>query len=185
MTRVHTLIAMSISLVLFITVCWIAGGETPQTAPEQAPAVSTASTYSALSARDDLPSRASRTRPVPTPSPQAVEKVAPHTHVSRVTRPAKVKATRPARLRASVGGRVYDITMYCPTGNRTASGKWPRRGMVATISRAIPFGTVVHIEGLGDYVVEDRIGHGSDFDLFTPSCSEARAFGRKHRKVNW
>lgn len=78
---------------------------------------------------------------------------------------------------------VRDITMYCPTGNRTASGKWPTVGMVATLSRSIPFGTHIRIDGLGEYVVEDRIGHGSEFDIFTPSCSEADRFGREHRVV--
>lgn len=78
---------------------------------------------------------------------------------------------------------LHDITMYCDTGSRTASGKWPEPGMVATISRSIPFGTRVVIEGLGTYTVEDRIGHGSEFDLFTHSCAEAERFGRKHRHV--
>lgn len=80
-------------------------------------------------------------------------------------------------------GPLHDITMYCPTGNTTASGKWPRRGMVATMSRSIPFGSRVLIDGLGEFVVEDRIGHGSEFDIFTPSCSEADRFGRQHRRV--
>lgn len=80
-------------------------------------------------------------------------------------------------------GSVHDITMYCPTGNRTASGKVPSRGMVATISRSIPFGTRIYIDGLGEFTVEDRIGHGSEFDIFTPSCGEARRFGRKHLRV--
>lgn len=78
---------------------------------------------------------------------------------------------------------LHDITMYCPTGNSTASGKTPQRGMVATISRSIPFGTHILIEGYGEYIVEDRIGHGSEFDIFTPSCAEADRFGRKHARV--
>lgn len=73
--------------------------------------------------------------------------------------------------------------MYCDTGSRTASGKWPEPGMVATMSRSIPFGTRVQIEGLGTYTVEDRIGHGSEFDIFTHSCGEADRFGRQHRRV--
>lgn len=89
----------------------------------------------------------------------------------------------PARA-DSFSGRLRDITMYCPTGNSTASGKTPRRGMVATISRSIPFGTHIQIQGLGEFVVEDRIGHGSEFDIFTPSCSEADRFGRQHHRVN-
>lgn len=130
--------------------------------------------------------RASRSRSV-TPTPATV------THVTRpqpvhkaVDKPRHphVAATRRAQVPASVGGRVYDITMYCDTGSRTASGKWPEPGMVATASRSIPFGTRIVIEGLGTYTVEDRIGHGSDFDLFTHSCSQARIFGRQHKKVS-
>jgi len=86
------------------------------------------------------------------------------------------------RLGAFSGG-LHDITMYCATGNRTASGLWPKRGMVATLSRSIPFGTRISIEGVGIFTVEDRIGHGSEFDIFTPDCSEAPRFGRQHRRV--
>lgn len=84
---------------------------------------------------------------------------------------------------SAFSGGLREITMYCPTGNSTASGKTPRRGMVATISRAIPFGTRVLIEGIGEFVVEDRIGHGSEFDIFTPSCAEADRFGRHRARV--
>lgn len=88
-----------------------------------------------------------------------------------------------SRASSLFSGSVHDITMYCPTGSRTASGKWPTVGMVATISRSIPFGTRVLIDGLGEFTVEDRIGHGSEFDIFTPSCAEADRFGRQHRRV--
>lgn len=118
-------------------------------------------------------------------------------------RAAKVRASRSRQVRPSAGNEprtvdvdgprrdsgslfgsaTHDITMYCPTGSRTASGKIPRRGMVATISRSIPFGTHILIEGLGEYVVEDRIGHGSEFDIFTPSCAEADRFGRQRHRV--
>lgn len=57
--------------------------------------------------------------------------------------------------------------------------------MVATIRRDIPFGTVVTIDGLGKFTVEDRIGHGSEFDIFTHSCAEANNFGRQHRAVSF
>jgi 3D (Asp-Asp-Asp) domain-containing protein len=116
-------------------------------------------------------------------------------------RAAKVRASRSRASRTSTdvserrkdmgvptsgelfAGGLRDITKYCPTGNTTASGKWPRVGMVATLSRSIPFGTHILIEGLGEFVVEDRIGHGSEFDIFTSSCAEARRFGRQHRRV--
>jgi len=99
---------------------------------------------------------------------------------SRASRSRSAVASE--RLGAFSGG-LHDITMYCATGNRTASGLWPKRGMVATLSRSIPFGTRISIEGVGIFVVEDRIGRGSEFDIFTPDCSEAPRFGRQHRRV--
>lgn len=74
--------------------------------------------------------------------------------------------------------------MYC-SGTTTASGKRVREGMVATLDRSIPFGTVVQIEGMGSYVVEDRIGHGSEFDIYTTSCGKANEFGRHHLLVSF
>lgn len=79
--------------------------------------------------------------------------------------------------------RKFSITGYCATGNRTASGKVPRPGMVATLDRRIPFGTRVRIDGVGTFTVEDRIGHSSEFDIFFGSCAEARQFGRKRLRV--
>lgn len=146
---------------------------------------------------DDAPS----TRPAASPSPSPVPVVVPVTP-SRAPSPRATRAARsrplpsPSARRLSVrpqrhaqvvekkaAGNVRDITMYCDTGSRTASGKWPEPGMVATISRSIPFGTPVHIDGLGTYTVEDHIGHGSEFDIFTHSCAEANRFGRQHRRV--
>lgn len=104
---------------------------------------------------------------------------------SRASRSRRAEPKRSVSSVASEGsftGGLRDITMYC-TGSITASGKVPHPGMVATISRRIPFGTRVSIEGLGTFVVEDRIGHGSEFDLFVSSCSEAKSFGRQHRRV--
>lgn len=129
--------------------------------------------------------RASRSRlyvapaPAPSRSPKAVQ--TPVRKV-RTAAPKKIMATRRA---ASVTGRLHDITMYCDTGSRTASGKWPQPGMVATARRDIPFGTVITIDGLGKFTVEDRIGHGSEFDIFTHSCSDARNFGRHHLAVSY
>lgn len=106
---------------------------------------------------------------------------------SRSSRSSAVDAREKSRVGISGGpfypAGLHDVTKYCPTGNTTASGKQPRVGMVATISRSIPFGTHVFIEGLGEFVVEDRIGHGSEFDIFTNSCAEANRFGRQHRRV--
>lgn len=75
-----------------------------------------------------------------------------------------------------------DVTAYCYTGSRTASGVWPEPGQVATLT-AIPFGTRLRLAHLGTYTVTDRIGWGSDIDVYFPSCADARQFGRRHLTV--
>jgi len=48
------------------------------------------------------------------------------------------------------------VTGYTWTGNPCASGVYPYEGCCA--NNALPIGTVVYIEGLGYYTVEDRGG---------------------------
>lgn len=95
--------------------------------------------------------------------------------------PRGVRGARPA----GVSG-LSDVTMYCPTGNRNAAGRWPRIGDVAVLDRRIRFGTRLLIAGRR-YVVEDWIGSGSQFDIFggdNAGCeSRALAFGRQHLRV--
>lgn len=73
--------------------------------------------------------------------------------------------------------------MYCLTGTM-ADGQPTHSGAVATLDRSIPFGTRVSIPGLGTFVVEDRIGYGSDFDVWTPSCATATSWGRRTLTVS-
>ena len=76
--------------------------------------------------------------------------------------------------------------MYCWTGNRNAAGRWPQIGDVAVLDRSIPFGTLVHIAGHGDYRVEDWVGWDTDFDIYggAGDCeSRASHFGRQHLRV--
>jgi 3D (Asp-Asp-Asp) domain-containing protein len=88
---------------------------------------------------------------------------------------------------------LMEVTAYSYTGSRTASGKWPRRGMVAA-DKSIPFGTVLYIEGYGRAVVEDRGGliravgpnrndRYADLDVFVTSELEAKKWGRRVVKV--
>lgn len=62
-----------------------------------------------------------------------------------------------------------------------ASGRNVYSGAAA--SNRHPIGTRLRLTDgprAGETVtVEDRIGHGSDLDLWTPSCSEARNYGRR------
>lgn len=87
---------------------------------------------------------------------------------------------------AGVAALNADVTAYCATGSRNAAGRWPQLGDVAVRDRSIPFGTHVLIDGR-NFVVEDWIGSGSDFDLYFgagPDCERrALAFGRRHERV--
>jgi 3D (Asp-Asp-Asp) domain-containing protein len=105
--------------------------------------------------------------------------------VSRSTgRHPLVSAGRAATPQRS---RRWSVTAYCATGHRTASGVWPRIGMAATLDRSIPFGTRLSVPGIGVVTVTDRIGHGSDLDLYLGSgaaCEHAaREWGRRHLTV--
>lgn len=46
-----------------------------------------------------------------------------------------------------------------------------------------PFGTRLRVEGRGVVTITDRIGHGSQLDLFMTTCAAARQFGRRHLLV--
>jgi len=62
----------------------------------------------------------------------------------------------------------------------TASGRPVRPGYVA-MSRSIPFGTRVWIEGMGMYEVQDRGGAIEDgkIDIYVETKDEAFEFGRR------
>lgn len=76
---------------------------------------------------------------------------------------------------------LMEITAYCYTGNRTASGTWPKVGTVAADTDILPFGTKVYIPGYGIGTVEDRGGeiNGNRMDVYLPSRAAAVEWGRK------
>lgn len=103
---------------------------------------------------------------------------------------------------ASAGSVLYTLTAYCAcpkcvgnyspeiTGHEahTATGTVPQQGRtIAVDPSVIPYGTVVHIEGLGDYVAEDCGGmiRGNHIDVYFDSHEEAVAFGRQRRYVTF
>lgn len=85
------------------------------------------------------------------------------------------------------------VTAYCgcrlccgPTAPApTASGVWPKEGVTVAGPRAIPFGTIVEIEGVGRRVVEDRTARRFDgrWDVFFASHEDARRFGKRRLTV--
>jgi 3D (Asp-Asp-Asp) domain-containing protein len=77
-------------------------------------------------------------------------------------------------------GTSLSVTAYCLTG-RMADGQRVHPGAAA--GNRWPFGTRLSVPGWGVVTVEDRIGHGSDLDLWTPSCAAARSWGRRRLVV--
>lgn len=104
--------------------------------------------------------------------------------LKRVCRSEACHARVTARMRAeghrSDARRVVEATSYCLSG-RMADGTYTRPGSAA--SNDYPLGTRIRLSvpahGLRDYVVRDRIGWGTQLDLWTASCADAVAFGRR------
>ena len=81
----------------------------------------------------------------------------------------------------------FEITYYIATGNKTATGIYPRSDItIAVDPKVIPYGTVVYIEGIGARVAEDCGGavKNNVIDVFVDTThQEAIKMGRKKLKV--
>jgi hypothetical protein len=72
-------------------------------------------------------------------------------------------------------------TAYCLRG-RMSDGTYTRYGSAA--SNRHPLGTRIRLRrrgpgGVRTWVIRDHIGWGSELDFWQPSCSAARAWGRR------
>ena len=81
----------------------------------------------------------------------------------------------------------FSATAYCFSG-RTAMGHGVRRGLIAADPRVLKLGSKVVITAgawSGTYLVSDTGGaiKGKKLDIWVPSCSEARKFGRRTVQV--
>lgn len=88
----------------------------------------------------------------------------------------------------TTNARAFTATAYCLKG-RTATGGSVRRGIVAADPRVLPLGTQINLNAgsySGSYLVADTGGsvRGRKLDIWVPSCSEARRFGRRSVKVS-
>ena len=77
----------------------------------------------------------------------------------------------------------FTATAYCLKG-RTAMGHGVRRGIIAADPRVLRLGSRVNLGAgaySGQYLVSDTGGRikGKKIDIWVPSCSEARRFGRR------
>ena len=84
-------------------------------------------------------------------------------------------------------GQIYWVssTAYEWTGDRMASGEWPYYGAAAC--NFLPIGTrVLVLDGSkagGVFVVKDRIGRGSDFDIYLGDVNIANQYGRQFIRI--
>lgn len=95
---------------------------------------------------------------------------------------------------------LFRITAYCSCekccgkwavlngGGYTASGTKVEEGRtIAVFKNQIPFGTEVHIEGMGTYIAEDTGSAIKEncIDVYFDSHEEAKQFGVQYRNVMW
>lgn len=102
-----------------------------------------------------------------------------------VTRVAKRVAKRGLFDRAPVGEKIHvTLTQYCLQGT-TRRDHYVREGIVAADPRVFPLARYVEIfvgrHYLGRYLVDDTGAKvkGPTLDIWNPSCSDARRFGRR------
>ena len=75
--------------------------------------------------------------------------------------------------------QTLNVSAYCHTGNRTASGVWPAVGMAA--ADHLPFGSRVTLPNGTVVVIRDRMGgnYSDRLDLFKETEDECWSFGRQ------
>lgn len=84
---------------------------------------------------------------------------------------------------------ILESTAYTWTGNRTATGTWPRQGRTVAVNPAtIPFHSKIYIEGVGWRVAEDRIPEesiekGAQVDIYMDRESDCWDWGRRDVRV--
>ena len=78
--------------------------------------------------------------------------------------------------------QTLNVSAYCHTGNRTASGVWPQVGMAA--ADHLPLGAKVTLPDGRILTITDRFGGGyrDRLDIFMSSEAECWEFGRRWLK---
>ncbi|GFN21729.1 3D domain-containing protein [Thermanaeromonas sp. C210] len=95
----------------------------------------------------------------------------------------------PEAVAAMAGtGKILEVeaTAYTHTGNPTATGIYPYRGIVAVDPRVIPLGTRLYVEGYGYAWAQDTGGliKGHRIDVFMETEKEALQWGRRRVRVH-
>lgn len=77
----------------------------------------------------------------------------------------------------------YTLTAYEWTGNPCANGNYPTCGYTAACN-SLPLGTRIYIEGMGEYVIEDRGGmDDSVIDIYMGDYDSCIQFGVQYADV--
>ncbi len=96
----------------------------------------------------------------------------------------KAQYTKPAPKKFIINASAYTASAdECGKSDGiTASGKLVKKNHTLACPPNYKFGTKIHIEGMGDYVCEDRGGaiKGNHFDIYMETKTEAFAFGRRN-----
>lgn len=118
----------------------------------------------------------------PTPEPKDAKAETKANTATPAETKKLVKTTGSVRANSAVRG-AFSATAYCLRG-KTAMGHGVRRGIIAADPRVLKLGSTVTIDAgpwSGTYLVSDTGGRikGRKLDIWVPSCSEARKFGRR------
>lgn len=99
--------------------------------------------------------------------------------------PAQTAKPQYYEIIAEVTAYTDDIESCGKDDGITASGVHVAVGHIA-MDDSIPFGTRVHIEGMGEFIVTDRGGSitGNRIDVYMPSKEQAIRFGRQIKKAH-
>ena len=86
----------------------------------------------------------------------------------------------------------YTITFYCQCeaccgrwawSNSTASGAVPSAGWTVAAGESLPFGSIIYIEGFGEYCVQDRGVPDGWIDIYVNDHSEIPGYGMTNASV--
>jgi 3D (Asp-Asp-Asp) domain-containing protein len=119
-------------------------------------------------------------KPISVATEKAIEVIPSVTEVVMVGTNEKWTASETS-TRVTASTLTVVATGYSPTGHRTATGIWPKRGTVAVDTAIIPFGTRIYIPGYGNGIAQDRGGaiRGNRIDLFFSTEKEALQWGKR------
>ncbi len=139
-----------------------------QRAAEEAARLEIETAQKNILAKNITTAKISTTTPTKTPTKAPIK--------APIKKPTTTKPTEPVTSTKKYLGALSS-TAYISTGSNMANGELPYAGAVAC--NLVPLGTKIYIEGYGYFVVKDRIGSGSQLDIYMDTYDEAIQYGRR------